>query len=80
MAITAINMSFIHAGIMQRVVDEAEYVLTVLNRMRDEVVENRELYDLNAREQIEEAIARVKDVLREAQVMVCGEEQNRKAA
>jgi hypothetical protein len=48
---------------MQRVVDEAEYVLTVLYRMRDAVSENPELYDLDAQKRIEEAIARVIDEL-----------------
>lgn len=50
---------------MQRVVDEAEYVLTVLHRMRTEACCNPELYDPDAQERIDEAIARVEEVLRE---------------
>jgi len=65
---------------MQRVFEEAEYVLTVLHRMRDEAAVNRELYDPDARKRIDEAIARVEDVLRQAQLMVCSAERNPKAA
>jgi hypothetical protein len=65
---------------MQSVVEEAEYVLTVLHRMKDEVAVNRELYDPDARKRIDEAIARVEDVLRQAQLMVCSGGRNPKAA
>jgi len=65
---------------MQRVVDEAEYVLAVLQRVRDEASANPELYDPDAQERIDEAIARVQDVLRDAQLTVCSEEKIQKAA
>ncbi len=65
---------------MQSVVEEAEYVLTVLHRMRDEVAVNRGLYDPDARKRIDEAIARAEDLLRQAQVMVCSAERNPKTA
>lgn len=48
--------------------------------MRHEVSANLGLYDADAREQIDEAIARVEDVLRKAQLMVCGTERNLEAA
>jgi hypothetical protein len=67
---------------MQRVVDEAEYVLAVLYRMRDEVSENPDLYDPDAQKRMEEAIARVEHVLRSArsQLISLSVEQNVKAA
>jgi hypothetical protein len=50
---------------MERVVDEAQYVLTVLYRMRDEVRKTRpELFDPDAQERIGEAIARIQTGLR----------------
>jgi hypothetical protein len=49
---------------MQRVVDEAQYVLALLYRMRDEVSANPELFDPGAQERIDEAIARIQAVLR----------------
>lgn len=47
---------------MERVVEEAEYVLAVLYRMRDEVSADPKLFDPDAQEQIDEAIVRMKDV------------------
>ena len=79
-AITAKRVTFIHAVTMQRAVDEAEYVLQVLYRMRDEIAENEELYDANASQRIDDAIARVEDVLRQVQLTTCSVEQNSKAA
>lgn len=61
---------------MQRVLDEAEYVLTVLRRMRGEAFANPELYDPDAQQRIEEAIARVEDVLRNAQLKFRNAKQN----
>jgi hypothetical protein len=52
---------------MQRTVDEAEYVLAVLYRMRDEVSANPKSFDPGAQERIDEAIACTQDVLRSAQ-------------
>lgn len=71
-----------HTRIMQRVVDESEYVLAVLHRMRDEVAANPELFDPDAQERIGEAIARMENVLRSArsQSMIWSMEPNVKAA
>jgi hypothetical protein len=49
---------------MERLVDEARYVLTLLYRMRDEVSANPNLFDPGAHERINEAIARIQAVLR----------------
>jgi len=49
---------------MQRQIDEAEYVLAILYRMRDEVSANPELFDSHAQERIDETIARMQDLLR----------------
>lgn len=67
---------------MQRVVDEAEYVLAVLRRMRDKVSENPELYDPHAHERMDEAISHVQHVLWSArsQLKNWTVEQNVKAA
>jgi hypothetical protein len=57
-------------------------VLAVLYRMRDEVAVNPELFDPDAQERIDEAIARTENVLRSArsQAMIWRVEQNVKAA
>ena len=47
---------------MDRLADEAEYVLTILYRMRDEVIANRTWFDPDALERIDEAIARIEGV------------------
>jgi len=65
---------------MQRVVDEAQYVLKVLHHMKLEVSANPELYDPDARARIEEAIARVDSALQQAQSVVSCGTQNLKAA
>ena len=49
---------------MQQIVDEAEYVLVALCRMRDEVSSNPELFDPDAHDRIDEAIVRIQDVIR----------------
>jgi hypothetical protein len=49
---------------MERLVDEAQYVLALLSRMRDEVSANTDLFDPGAQERIDEAIARIQAVLR----------------
>jgi hypothetical protein len=71
-----------HTRIVQRVVEKSEYVLVVLHRMRAEVSANPELFDPDAQERINEAIARMEDVLRSArlELMTCSVEQNAKAA
>ena len=65
---------------MQRMIDEAEYVLRVLHRMRDEASANPELFDLDASKRIDEAIIRVEDSLQQAQLMVCEAKQDLQAA
>jgi hypothetical protein len=65
---------------MQRVIDEAEYVLRVLHRMRDESSANPELFDLDASKRIDEAITRVEDSLQQARLKVCEAKQDLQAA
>ncbi len=65
--VTAIPPESSDTRIMQRLVDEAAYVLGVLHRMRDEVSANPRLFDPDAQERIDEAIARMQEVLRSAQ-------------
>ncbi len=65
---------------MQREIDEAEYVLTVLLRMRDEVSATPDLYDPDARKKIDEAIARFENVRRESQLIAGSVELDLKAA
>ena len=77
--VTASPMKANHNASMQRVVDEAEYVLRVLRRVRGEASSNAELFDPDAGKRIDEAIARVEDVLRQAQLAVCAK-RNPKAA
>ena len=43
--------------------DETEYVLALLYRMRDQVSANPELFDPGAHERIDEAIARIQLML-----------------
>jgi hypothetical protein len=64
MAVTAASAESTYPRIMERVVDEAQYVLTVLYRMRDEVSADPELFDPDAQERIDEAIARIQTGLR----------------
>jgi len=49
--------------VMQRLIEEADYVLTVLCRMREEVSANPTLFDSDARDRIDEAILRIQDVV-----------------
>ena len=68
---------------MERVADEAQYVLAVLYRMRDEVSADPKLFEPDAQERIDEAIVRMQDVLRSTrtQLMISeGVEQKVKAA
>jgi len=73
MTITAKLICLNHTDMVQRVVDEAEYVLTILRRVRSEASANPELYDSDAQRRIDEAIARIEDWLRDAQLKVCEE-------
>jgi hypothetical protein len=67
---------------MERVVDEAEYVLAVLHRMRDEVTAYPTLFDPDAPERIDEAIEHVQQMLRMARLRLTtwSAEQKVKAA
>jgi len=66
---------------MQRIVDEAEYVLAALYKMREQVSANRESFDPDAQERIEEAIVRIQEVLRSARSqLMWSMEQEIKAA
>lgn len=62
---------------MQRLVDESEYVLGILRRMRNEVSAKPKLFDPDAQKRIDEAIAGIEDLLRSTR---SGLEQNGKAA
>lgn len=65
---------------MQRVVDEARYVLAVLHRMREEISANPELYDPDAQKRIDEATARVENLLRDAELKLRSMESNVRVA
>ena len=65
-AVTAAPAQPSHTSAVQRIVDEAEYVLANLYRMRDEVSANPKLFDADAQRRIDEAIGRTLDVLRSA--------------
>ena len=64
---------------MERTVDEAEYVLAILHRMRAEVCANPMLFDPDAQERIDEAIVCIQNMLRSTR-LECGVEQEIKAA
>ena len=49
---------------MERMVEEVEYVLATLYRVRDEVYANPEFFVPGAQERIDEAIARVQQLVR----------------
>ena len=57
--------------------DEAEYVLAVLHRMRDEVSADSELCDPDAQARIDEAIVRIHNMLRStpSELTICSVEQ-----
>ena len=67
---------------MQRTVDEAEYVLAVLQRMRCEVFANPELFDRDAQQRIDEAIVCIQQVIRstQTQLMIYSAQDETKAA
>ena len=62
--------------------DEAEYVLAILHRMRAEVSASPELFDPDAEERIDEAIVYIQNELRSvrSQLMICSAGQENKAA
>jgi hypothetical protein len=82
MSVTAPQRSFRHTRIVERTVDEAEYVLAVLQRMRHTVSASPELFDPNAQSRIDEAIICVQNVIRStpSEQTIYGEEQEIKAA
>jgi hypothetical protein len=51
---------------MQRVVEEAEYVLAILRRMREEAAAHPNLFEPDAQERIDKAIAIIEGVRRQA--------------
>jgi hypothetical protein len=67
---------------MERTVDEAEYVLAVLQRMRCEVFANPELFDRDAQRRIDEAIVCIQQVIRsiQTQLVICRAQNETKAA
>jgi hypothetical protein len=67
---------------MERTVDEAEYVLAVLQRMRGTVSANPELFDPNAQTRIDEAIICIQNAIRPtpSELATCSVEQEIKAA
>jgi hypothetical protein len=67
---------------MERTMEEAEYVLAVLHQMRGEVSTNPQLFDSDAQERIDEAVAYVQDILLSirSQLMTPTVEQQIKAA
>jgi hypothetical protein len=60
---------------MQRVVDEAEYVLAALHRMRDAVSADPTLFDPDAQQRIDEAIVRIQGLIRSTQLQLNGEQK-----
>jgi len=67
---------------MERTVDEAEYVLAVLQRMRSTVSANPELFDPDAQARIDEAIMCIQNMIRStpSELTICSVDQNIKAA
>jgi hypothetical protein len=56
-AITVIGTNSANTWVMDRITEETDYVLTILQRMREEVNANPQLFDPDALERIDEAIA-----------------------
>ena len=67
---------------MERTVDEAEYVLAVLQRMRGEVSANPDLFDRDAQRRIDEAIVCIQQVIRSTQteLMIYRAQEEKEAA
>ena len=67
---------------MERIVDEAEYVLRNLCRMRDEISAHPQDFDPDAQERMGEAIARVQALLRftRSKLKIYSQEHKAKAA
>ena len=75
--VTAPSTESPHNRFMERTVNEAEYVLAVLRRMRVTVSANPESFDRDAQQRIDEAISCTQAVLRsaQAQLTACRAEQ-----
>ena len=67
---------------MERTLDEAGYVLAVLQKMRDEVSANPTLFDPGAQQRMDEAIVYIQDVIRpvRSKLVIRRVEQKIKAA
>jgi hypothetical protein len=80
--VTAPLRSLAHTRIMERTLDEAGYVLAVLQKMRDEVSANPTLFDPSAQQRMDEAIVYIQDVIRSArsQLVISRVKQEIKAA
>ncbi len=50
---------------MQSVIEEAEYVLAILRRMREEAATHPDLFEPDAQERIDKALAIVERVMRQ---------------
>ena len=68
--VTAPSTESSHNRFMERTVNEAEYVLAVLRRMRVTVSANPESFDPDAQQRIDEAISCTQAVLRSAQAQL----------
>jgi hypothetical protein len=64
--VTVTSRKFADAGHMDRLTNEAQYVLENLRRAREEVAAHPELFDTDALERIEKAISSVQEVRLEA--------------
>lgn len=66
----------------EHTVQEPEYVLAVLRWMRDRVSANPKLFDPDAQDRVNEAIARIDDVVRStrSQLIIGGVKQSANAA
>jgi hypothetical protein len=59
---TAILRKSVYTCLVDRLTDEAEYVVAILHRMREEVIAHPELFDPDAQERIDKAIASIDEV------------------
>ena len=60
--VTVIPTQVAHTQFMDRVTNEAEYVLEVLHQMRQEVIANPQWFDRDAVERIDKAIASLENI------------------
>jgi hypothetical protein len=78
--VTAIPTSVPYTRSVQRIVDEAEYVLAVLYRVRHEASARPDLFDPDAQKRIDEAIVRALDVLQSGGSQLMSEQHEAEAA